>query len=277
MAKKYFGDTFDIHGGGKDLIFPHHENEIAQSEGASGEIFVNTWIHHGFVTIKDEKMSKSLGNFLTIREMLELYSAETLRLFIFSAGYRTPLDFSDQAMKDAENGIDKIYNCLAAIATITTASEDTATNITIGKKAKNKIEKLKVRLQAAMDNDFNTAQALGYVFDTVKTLNKINATGKTSPAQDKNLLETCAAVIKDFMAILGLITQDPEVYVEEKRQKLLESLTIQPSEIEALITQRNTARADKDWAKADEIRNLLLGHNIEMKDDGNGTTWHIRD
>ncbi|MEN8256465.1 MAG: cysteine--tRNA ligase, partial [Thermodesulfobacteriota bacterium] len=138
MSKKYLGDTFDIHGGGKDLIFPHHENEIAQSEGATGKPFVNTWIHHGFVTIKDEKMSKSLGNFLTIREMLEKYPTEVLRLFIFSAQYRTPLDFSDQAMQDAESGLDRLYSCLATVAGLPeTGSGDS----NIGKKDRQKLEK----------------------------------------------------------------------------------------------------------------------------------------
>ncbi len=275
MAKKYFGDTFDIHGGGKDLIFPHHENEIAQSECASGEIFVNTWIHHGFVTIKDEKMSKSLGNFLTIREMLEKYSAETLRLFIFSAGYRTPLDFSDQAMKDAEAGVDKIYNCLATVASLD--SDDLGKLPQIGKKDQTKLSNLEVRLQAAMDNDFNTAQALGYVFDAVKTVNKI-CTNLPDSAKPFNLqiLKESGQTITKFMNILGLIKQNPQHYVQEKQDALMASITISPTEIEQLITERNQARTDKNWARADEIRDLLLEHNIEMKDGAKGTTWVVR-
>ena len=275
MAKKYFGDTFDIHGGGKDLIFPHHENEIAQSEGASGEIFVNTWIHHGFVTIKDEKMSKSLGNFLTIREMLEQYSAETLRLFIFSAGYRTPLDFSEQAMKDAEAGIDRIYNCLATVAKL--PSGETNTLATIGKKDQTKLDKLKNRLQAAMDNDFNTAQALGYIFDSVKTVNKICANLQASlNSANKKILTDSAETILDFMHILGLINQSPITYTEEKQAKLIATLDMSPNEIETLILERNQARRDKNWEKADEIRDTLLKHNVEMKDGDSGTTWLVR-
>ncbi len=275
MAKKYFGDTFDIHGGGKDLIFPHHENEIAQSEAASGEIFVNTWIHHGFVTIKDEKMSKSLGNFLTIREMLERYSAETLRLFIFSAGYRTPLDFSDQAMKDAEAGVDKIYTCLAALADLPHQGSDN--NPAIGKKDRAKLEKLGERLESAMDNDFNSAQALGYIFDGVKTINKICGTLPSSPAQaDLQLLGDCAETITKFMNILGLINQDPRQYVQDKQDKLLTTLSITPAEIETLIAERNQARTDKNWSRADEIRDMLLEHHVEMMDGGEGTTWQVK-
>ncbi len=276
MARKYFGDTFDIHGGGKDLIFPHHENEIAQSEAASGEIFVNTWIHHGFVTIKDEKMSKSLGNFLTIREMLDRYSAETLRLFIFSAGYRTPLDFSDQAMKDAEAGVDKIYTCLATLAALPVAGSDKAA--AIGKSDGVKLEQLAERLESAMDNDFNTAQALGYIFDSVKTLNKISGNLPPSPAQtDLQLLGDCSRTITTFMNILGLITQAPKQYVQEKQARLLATLSITPAEIATLITERNQARADKNWSRADEIRDMLLEHHVEMKDGGNGTTWQVKD
>ena len=275
MAKKYFGDTFDIHGGGKDLIFPHHENEIAQSEGASGEIFVNTWIHHGFVTIKDEKMSKSLGNFLTIREMLKQYSAETLRLFIFSAGYRTPLDFSDQAMKDAEAGVDKIYASLATVAALD--KNDPNNKTVIGKKDHLKFSKLSVRLQAAMDNDFNTAQAMGYIFDSIKTINKI-CSSHPQPLHPDTLqtLTKGAETITTFMNILGLITQAPRQYMKDKQSALLATLTITPEEIEELITKRNQARADKDWSKADEIRDILLEHNVEMKDGVEGTTWVVR-
>ncbi len=275
MAKKYFGDTFDIHGGGKDLIFPHHENEIAQSEGASSKVFVNTWIHHGFVTIKDEKMSKSLGNFLTIREMLESYSPEVLRLFIFSAGYRTPLDFSDQAMKDAETGIDKIYTCLAAIDNLT--YNETKQTTVISQKDQHKLEKLENRLQAAMDNDFNSAQALGYVFDTIKTINKISRLLSPNPnSTDLKILKEIGQTISEFMNILGLMRKDPRKYVQEKQDKLLSALSITPPEIEAFITERNQARSSKQWDKADEIRNRLLQHNIEIKDGGEGTTWKVK-
>ncbi len=219
-------------------------------------------------------MSKSLGNFLTIREMLERYPAEVLRLFIFSAGYRTPLDFSDQAMKDALAGIDKIYTCLATVAGLEGNGLDTST---IGKKDITKLEKLSARLQAAMDNDFNSAQALGFIFDSVKTINKICAHLPSSPGNgDLQILQEAGATITDFMTILGLITKDPKQYIQEKQEQLLATLTITPNEIEALIAERNQARTDKEWARADEIRDQLLEHNVEIKDGGKGTTWQVK-
>ncbi len=276
MAKKYLGDTFDIHGGGKDLIFPHHENEIAQSEGASGKPFVNTWIHHGFVTIKDEKMSKSLGNFLTIREMLERYPAEALRLFVFSAQYRTPLDFSEQAMQDAEAGVDRIYSCLAGVAAIDQQGDENGAS-TIGKKDRAKLEKLNERFTAAMDNDFNTAQALGHIFDTVKSINKICQHLPPSPAAaDLKLLNKSSADMQKLLGLLGLITEDPREYVQAKQDRLLAALTITQDEINSLIEQRNQARDDKEWQRADEIRDQLLSHGVEIKDGAQGTTWQVK-
>ncbi|MCF6187995.1 MAG: cysteine--tRNA ligase, partial [Desulfobulbaceae bacterium] len=154
MSRKYLGETFDIHGGGKDLIFPHHENEIAQSSGATGKPFAKLWMHHGFVTIKDEKMSKSLGNFLTIRDVLREYPAEVLRLFIFSTQYRNPLDFTEAALQDAQSGLDRIYECLATIAELPEGDDNG--KMVVSKKDRNKLQNLKSRFEQAMDNDFNT-------------------------------------------------------------------------------------------------------------------------
>ncbi|MEN8139752.1 MAG: cysteine--tRNA ligase [Thermodesulfobacteriota bacterium] len=276
MAGKYLGDSFDIHGGGKDLIFPHHENEIAQSEGATGKPFAQTWIHHGFVTIKDEKMSKSLGNFLTIREMLERYPAEALRLFVFSAGYRTPLDFSDQALADAEAGVDRIYASLAAVAALPDATES-GSESRVGKKDRAKLEKLKNRFSAAMDNDFNTAQALGHIFDAVKSVNKITQHLPPSPAAaDLELVRQGAADIQELMDLLGLITADPQAHMEAKQERLLADLTIKPAEIDELLKERNEARRQKDWQRADEIRDQLAGHSIEIMDSGETSSWQVK-
>lgn len=274
MSKKYLGDTFDIHGGGKDLIFPHHENEIAQSEGASGKPFVNTWIHHGFVTIKDEKMSKSLGNFLTIREMLERYPAEVLRLFVFSAHYRTPLDFTDQAMHDAETGLDRMYSCLAAVAELPQTGSGASA---IGKKDRQKLEKLEERFCQALDNDFNTAQGLGHIFDVVKTINKITHHLPENPGQeDLDLLKKSSNTLQRIGAILGILQQEPVAYLQAKQQKVLASLEISPAVIDNLIAQRNRARDEKNWDRADQIRAELLAKQIEIKDSASGTTWQVR-
>ncbi len=274
MSKKYLGDTFDIHGGGKDLIFPHHENEIAQSEGANGKPFVNTWIHHGFVTIKDEKMSKSLGNFLTIREMLEQYSAEVLRLFIFSAQYRTPLDFTEQAMQDAESGLARLYSCLATVAGL---PESGSGDSSIGKKDLQKLAKLEERFCQAMDNDFNTAQALGHIFETIKTINKISQHLPADPSQGTlDILKASGATLQRLGDLLGILKQDPVTYLAAKQQKVLAAIDIGPEEIDRMVSERNKARDDKNWARADEIRDELLAKQIEIKDSASGTTWQVK-
>ena len=221
MSRKYLGGSFDIHGGGKDLIFPHHENELAQSVGANQCSFANLWMHHGFVTIKDEKMSKSLGNFLTIRDVLREYPAETLRLFIFSTQYRNPLDFSETALQDAQIGLDRMYDCLATMteliqaaarsADLTDSTDVDANTPVVGQKDRKKIESLQQRFETAMDNDFNTAQALGQLFDGVKVLNKacrmLNAEQAT--AEDLGLLEKAGETLQELAGLLGVLQQDP--------------------------------------------------------------------
>lgn len=276
MSKKYFGDTFDIHGGGKDLIFPHHENEIAQSEAASHKTFVQNWIHHGFVTIKDEKMSKSLGNFLTIREILEKYSAEVLRFFTFSTHYRSPIDYSDNAMQDAETGLDRLYSCLAEIQKLPSEGQSDK-QMVAGKKNITKIQTIEDRFIKAMDNDFNSAQAIGHIFDVVKSLNTIKQSLPPAPSQsDLDLLHKGADDIKKLTATMGLLQQDAFQYIKDKQQKVLEQLDIDISAINVLIDERNQARNDKNWAKADEIRDKLLDMQIEIKDDAEGTSWQVK-
>ncbi len=276
MSRKFLGDTFDIHGGGKDLIFPHHENEIAQSEAATSKPFVTTWIHHGFVTIKDEKMSKSLGNFLTIREILEKYPAEALRFFVFSTHYRTPLDFSETAMKDAEAGLDRLNTCLAEIAGLP-AQGDPAQKAVAGKKNIGKIQSLAERFTKAMDNDFNSAQALGHIFDAVKSLNSIKQVLTVVPAEsDLELLRSGANTIRQLAGVMGLLQQEPAEYIKNKQQRILKELDIVPDAIEDLILQRKLAREEKNWSRADEIRDKLLSLRIEIKDGPEGTSWQVK-
>jgi len=276
MSRKYLGNSFDIHGGGKDLIFPHHENEIAQSEAASGEQFVTSWVHHGFVTIKDEKMSKSLGNFLTIREVLEKFEPEVLRLFVFSTHYRNPLDYSEAAMQDAEAGLDRLYNCLAEIAQLPQNDSEGARS-GVGKKDRQKIASLAERFQAAMDNDFNSALALGHIFEAVKILNKITYNLPAEPAADDlDVLKKGAALVRELAGIMGLISEDPVAYITAKQARLIQELEIDRKAIEEMTRERTEARNNKDWAKSDAIRDSLLAKNIELKDGPTGTTWRIR-
>jgi len=276
MSKKYLGDSFDIHGGGKDLIFPHHENEIAQSMGATGSPFVNIWVHHGFVTIKDEKMSKSLGNFLTIRDVLERFRAEALRLFVFSTHYQSPLNYSEAAIKDAEAGLERFYECLAEIARLPESGDENKGSA-ISKKDAAKLESLEERFQKVMDNDFNTAQALAQLFDAVKILNKITRTLPGMPSQhDIDLLRNVGLKFTELANIMGLLTEDPIEHTEVLQESRIKELGLDQAMIETLIRQRNEARLNKDWVKGDAIRDELLAKGVELKDGPDGTTWKVK-
>jgi cysteinyl-tRNA synthetase len=276
MSKKYLGDSFDIHGGGKDLIFPHHENEIAQSMGATGSPFVNIWVHHGFVTIKEEKMSKSLGNFLTIRDVLERFRPEALRLFVFSTHYQSPLNYSEAAISDAETGLERLYECLAEIAQLPVKG-DGGKGSAISKKDSAKLAGLEERFQEVMDNDFNTAQALAQLFDAVKVLNKITRNMPGIPGQDDiDLLRNTGAKLQELANIMGLLTEDPLEHAEALQEKRMQDLDLDHAAIEAMIEERTEARKGKDWARSDAIRDELLAKGIELKDGPEGTTWKVK-
>jgi len=275
MSKKFLGGTFDIHGGGQDLIFPHHENELAQSEGANERPFVHTWIHHGFVTIKDEKMSKSLGNFLTIRDITDKYHPEELRFFVFSTHYRNPLDFSEKAMQDAISGLDRLYECIAALDELPDGTDTAASIISVKDAAK--LSGFEKRFTQAMDNDFNTAQSQGVLFDTVKVLNKVRRLLPSSPSSnDIELLRKTGLKFRHLAGIMGLLREDPAAYLAQKRSNMLAGLDIDEHTINDMIEKRYAARAAKDWAKSDEIRDTLLKNNIELKDNAEGTTWTVK-
>ncbi len=277
MSRKYLGDSFDIHGGGQDLIFPHHENEVAQSEGASGKTAVNTWIHHGFVTIRDEKMSKSLGNFLTIREILKQYHPEVLRFFIFSTHYRNPLDFSETAMQDAMAGLDRLYECMAAIDALSDTGNAGEEVALASPPDIDKLRTLEERFQKAMDDDFNTAQGLGILFDAARIINKTCQQLPVNPNQaDINLLKDSGVLIRKLAGIMGLLQEDAREYLKQQKERLLKDLAISEQEILGLIQERKDARTAKDWARGDSIRDQLLAKGIELKDDSSGTTWEIK-
>ena len=275
MSKKFLGETFDIHGGGQDLIFPHHENELAQSEGANGQPFVTTWIHHGFVTIKDEKMSKSLGNFLTIRDITTTYHPEELRFFVFSTHYRTPLDFSESAMQDAIAGLTRLYEAVAAIEQLGDKTGGSAS--VINQKDRTKLASLEERFIRAMDNDFNTAQAQGVLFDTIKIMNKVRRNLPATPAEtDVRQLNEATAKLKELAGIMGLLREEASSFLTQKKATMLADLDIDETTINRMIEERYAARAAKDWAKSDEIRDTLLQKSIELKDSIEGTTWTIK-
>jgi len=270
MSSSLLGESFDIHGGGRDLIFPHHENEIAQSEGASGKPFVKYWLHNGFVNVNQEKMSKSLGNFFTIRDILKTYDAEVIRFFILSAQYRSPIDFSDQNLTEAQSGLSRFYEALE-LAEAATAGVDS------GDHSSTEGEKLEVKFREAMDDDFNTALAIAHLFDAVRTMNRLITTKKFKKkpeliAQVRDLHQT----ILRLGEVLGLYRSQPTEWLEKVKLTGLKKLGITAEEIESLIQQRLQARSEKDFARSDEIRKELDEKGILLLDSRDGTSWKLK-
>lgn len=245
MNQKHLGDHFDIHGGGSDLIFPHHENEVAQSCCAHDTPYVNYWVHSGMVQVNEEKMSKSLGNFFTLRDVLQDYDAETLRYFLMSAHYRSQLNYSEDNLKQARSALERLYTALRDI------TADHQVDIAHGGYL--------ARFEAAMDDDFNTPEAFSVLFDLAKNLNKAG-----SELEKSHL----AGVLVKLGAIMGLLQLEPATYLQGTTDH-----NSDVAQIEALIEQRNTARKNKDWAKADEARDQLQALNIVLEDGAQGTTW----
>jgi cysteinyl-tRNA synthetase len=282
MSMRFLGETIDIHGGGKDLVFPHHENEIAQSEAATGRPFVKYWLHNGFVNINSEKMSKSLGNFFTIKEVLEKFDAEALRFFLVTAHYRSPLDFSDQNVKEAESGLDRIYSALAKIDEIAVGvsgeqlTVEAANLKEVEQELLEKVENFPGLFREAMDDDFNTAQVLGHIFDLVRSVNRILAESTKISADLKAVLAKARRVLDEAGEVLGIFRTRPDVYLEKARERKLAEMGISREEIERQIEERTTARKSRDFARSDEIRDTLLARNIVLLDSPQGTTWRIK-
>lgn len=249
MSTCCLGNHFDIHGGGQDLQFPHHENEIAQSEATTGEKFVNVWMHNGFVRIDDEKMSKSLGNFFTVREILARYRAEDVRYFILASHYRSPLNYSDQMLDSAGAALTRLYTALRDIE-ITEP----------GEQADEYIQ----RFKQAMDEDFNTAEAIAVLFDLANQVNKIR---QDNPA----LASSLAATLKMLGGVLGLLQDDPEHYLRSSGSSSEGGLD--DASIDELIQQRQQAKQDKNWAEADRIRDELKQQGVILEDSGSKTSW----
>jgi len=248
MSSCCLGETFDIHGGGSDLMFPHHENEIAQSEAASGKKFVHTWMHNGPVRVDDEKMSKSLGNFFTIREVLKKYPAEVIRYFLLSSHYRSAINYSEENLQTAYGALERFYNALKGIET---TQHDAVENSDYEK-----------RFHTAMDDDFNTPEAIGVLFELVREINRV----KDSDARQA---EQLVALLKKLGGVLGILEMPAEEFLRKG------SADIDAEHVETLIAQRKQARADKDWPKADQIRDELAALNVVLEDKDGVTTWRI--
>jgi cysteinyl-tRNA synthetase len=281
MSMHYLGDTFDLHGGGQDLVFPHHENELAQSEAATGKPFARYWLHHGLLTIDHEKMSKSLGNFFTVKEVLARFPAEVVRFFLINCHYRTPLDFSDAALAEAEIALLRLYTCLARIQDLLREHPNLKLQHPIDTYPQNltleefhRFGALRARFDAAMDDDLNTAQALGYLFETVRLLNRLLEMPSADPGY-LTILKEMHDELVDLGRVLNLLQADPQTMVTTLRQKAAD-LKITPEEIQQLIDERTRARSQKNWARADAIRQQLTDLDILLEDTPQGTLWRVK-
>ena len=253
MSKKYLGEQIDIHAGGEDLIFPHHENEIAQSEAANGKTFARYWMHNGFLNIDNKKMSKSLGNFFTVREIGEKYDLQVLRFFMLSAHYRSPLNFSADLMEASKNGLERILTCMEKLKGLEEATEGRAESCGEQENLA-QADKLRAKFEAAMEDDFNTADAVSAIFELVKLANSTADSSSTG-----KYVSSLRQMIGQLCDVLGIIT--------ERKAEILDS------EIEAMIEERQQARKAKNFALADEIRGRLLDMGIALEDTREGVKW----
>ena len=261
MIREYLGDTFDLHSGGVDLVFPHHENEIAQSEGASGLPLARVWMHNGFVNIDNEKMSKSLGNFFTIRDVLQKFDAETLRFFIVRAHYRSPLNYSDVHLDDARSALRRLYTALSLVPPVD--------------EALNWDDSFAARFKAGMDNDFGTPEAVAVLFDLAAEVNRTRSGAR-------------AGLLKALGGCLGLLQANPADWLQGRRTHdtsgdlggpgsqlsgTARGASLDLAEIEARIAARAEAKQRRDFSAADGIRAELLAQGVVLKDSPSGTTW----
>ncbi len=265
MSSALLGETIDIHGGGMDLTFPHHENEVAQSEAAFGKTFVKYWVHNGFVNINQEKMSKSLGNFLLIKDVLKSFHPEVIRLFLLSSHYRSPIDFNDRIMDDSTTALDKVYALLARLA------ERFEKSLVPSRSGA-----LWEHFCEAMDDDLNTAKGIGLVFESVRNLNRLLDESEGDFSSD--LQQTFLAAWSDMQKIsriLGVFEETPEQYAADRKSLGLRKTAVESAWIEKMIADRTAARKAREWQKADDIRKQLEAMNVIIEDRPDGTIWRM--
>ncbi|MBM4353488.1 MAG: cysteine--tRNA ligase [Deltaproteobacteria bacterium] len=269
MSARHLGETFDIHGGGKDLVFPHHENEIAQSRAASGKEFVRYWLHNGFVNVDQEKMSKSLGNFFTIRDVLALYHPEAIRMFLLSTHYRSPINYSARNLDEATGRIEYM---IETVGKVEAALADGGPE---GGEAAADVARVRGAIGEAMDDDFNTAAALGHLFELCRAANDWVARKRKTPGR----IETLSAIRKvlaEAAGIFGILERPPATVLSEIRDRDVARLGLDVVDIERVIAERWAARQAKDFARADALRTELSARNIDLMDSPQGSTWRVR-
>jgi len=273
MSRKHLGETLDIHGGGADLIFPHHENEIAQSEAYTGKPFVRYWVHNGFITVDKEKMSKSLGNFFTIQEILNKFDPEAVRFFLLSTHYRSPIEFSDEQLREAEASIDRYYTTVLRIREFL-SQDGTKEKAAADEKAlEDLLLKFIEKFKEAMDDDFNTALAIGNVFELIRMLNKY-MDGRPSGGKAIGLIKKSGEFLEETGNALNIFTRTPEEWY--KALMSVKNIGLTEADILVRIDERKQARERKDWAEADRIRKELEEKGILLEDRKDGTGWKVK-
>jgi cysteinyl-tRNA synthetase len=271
MSHKLLGDGFDLHGGGRDLIFPHHENEIAQSEAAYGGTYAHCWLHNGLVNIDNEKMSKSLGNFFTIRQVLEKFDAQTLRYYLIATHYRSPINFSDAGLKEAEGRVRYFYETLGKIARVLEGPADLSLE---GPVRDPYVHEVTARFNAAMLDDFNTPLAIGDLSDLFKIANDVLARPKNK-ADDHRTLRIIVQRLQEIGAILGLFEEPAAEVLARIDARHVALAGIDRAQVQKLVDDRLAARRDKDFKRADALRAELNRLNVVIQDNNDGTTWHV--
>lgn len=249
MSTCCLGETFDIHGGGPDLVFPHHENEIAQSEAATGKLYAKSWMHAGAVRVDGEKMSKSLGNFFTIREVLEKYHPEVVRYLLVSSHYRSPINYSEESLREAKGALERFYHALRGLPDAAPAGGEAFVE----------------RFAAAMDDDFNSPEACAVLFEMVREVNRLRDSDLSAAA-------ALAAQLKALAGLLGVLQLDPDAFLRAGAEGRVDA-----AEVEALIQARLQARAEKNWGESDRIRDQLAAMGVVLEDGKGGTTWRLAD
>jgi cysteinyl-tRNA synthetase len=273
MSLKHLGETFDMHGGGADLIFPHHENEIAQSEAYTGKPFVRYWLHNGFITVDKEKMSKSLGNFFTIQEILNKFDAEAVRFFLLSTHYRSPIEFSDEQLREAEASIDRYYTTVLRIRDFLSQEGAKEKPGADEKALDDLLTKFLEKFKEAMDDDFNTALAIGNVFELIRMLNKY-MDGRPSGSKAIGLIKRAGDLLKETGNVLNIFTRTPEEWY--KALMAVKNIGLTEADILSRIAERKQARERKDWGEADRIRHELEEKGILLEDRQDGTGWKVK-